>query len=365
MSHYEERLEHDLSNIRGRVRELVERVDGAIGDAIQALVIGDRQMAAEIALGDLVVNRRVRKLDGKCHAFVALHLPSAGHLRFVSSVLRLSVALERVGDYAAIIARQGVHLEQVPPEQVIADFELYGDQIRKLLQQAAHAFDEENSDLATGTFQLSRAAKILLRQMGKDLLAEGEAGTRSIRDVLSLGAAISALRRVADQAENICEETIFVATGQMTKKRLSRVLFVAERDDALTQLAVAYATKAFSGSNLFASAGWTEAEELEPNSRRFMELRGLDSGELSPSTLEQLGAGVMDFEVVVSLDGDPIERFGHNLLPLQTVVVEWQVGDPPNGLDPEAAGEALEVAFRNLKHEIGRLMEMVRGKEVD
>ena len=72
----------------------------------------------EVVLGDLVVNRRVRKLDSKCHAFVARHLPSAGHLRFVSSVLRLSIALERVGDYAVIIARELAQLESPPPQQV-------------------------------------------------------------------------------------------------------------------------------------------------------------------------------------------------------------------------------------------------------
>ncbi len=364
MSHYEERLEQDLNDIHSRVRDLVERVDQALGDAIQALLTGDQALASETVLGDLVVNRRVRKLDGRCHAFVARHLPSAGHLRLVSAVLRLSVALERVGDYAAIIARQLVQLEEDPPEQVVADFEVCGEQVRKLLRQASQAFDEENSDLANGTFELSRAAKTSIRKMGQDLLAEGEAGTRSVKDILSLGAAINALRRVADQAENICEETIFVSTGKMTKKRLSRVLFVAEHDDALTQLAVAYAQKAFSGANEFASAGWAESEELDPHCRRFMELRGLDSGTLEPSTLDQLGAAIMDYEVIVSFDGDPTEHIHHDL-PLQTVVVEWDLGPNPRGMESQQANEALEAAFGALRHEMGRLMEMVRGKEVD
>ena len=71
---------------------------------MHALLTRDRELAAEVILGDLPINREVRAIDALCHAFVARHLPSAGHLRFVSSVLRLNVELERIGDYAVTIA---------------------------------------------------------------------------------------------------------------------------------------------------------------------------------------------------------------------------------------------------------------------
>jgi phosphate transport system protein len=364
MSHYEERLEHDLGNIRGRVRELAERVDLALADAIKALLTGNQDLANETILGDLVVNRRVRKLDGKCHAFVARHLPSAGHLRFVSSVMRLSVALERIGDYAVVIARELGQLESEPPEKLVASIEIAGDQTRHMLRQAAQAFDEGNAELARGTLELGHAIYVGLRGVFRGLLAEGEAGSRSINDLFALGGAINRLSRVADQAENICEETIFAATGEMTKKRLSSVLFVAERDDAFTQLAVAYSRKAFSERNRFESAGWSEASEIEPRCRLFMEARGLDSGRLKPSTLDELGPEILEFDIIVSLQGRPGRQIAHDL-PFRTVVLDWDVGVPPNDLDQDRAEAALEGAFGRIRDEVGRLMEMMRGREVD
>ena len=120
MTHYEERLEQDLAAIRERVRDITQRVDVALAHATKALITGDRGLANETILGDLVINRRVRKLDGRCHAFVARHLPSAGHLRFVSAVMRLSIALERIGDYAVVIARELGQLDQEPSETLKA-----------------------------------------------------------------------------------------------------------------------------------------------------------------------------------------------------------------------------------------------------
>ena len=364
MTHYEERLEHDLDNIRARVRDLAERVDTALANAVTALLSGDRALANETILGDLVVNRRVRKLDGKCHAFVARHLPSAGHLRFVSSAMRLSVALERIGDYAVVIARELGQLDKNMPKQIERDLQMVSEQVRTMLRQSAQAFDEANADLARGTLAVGHSIDVTLRRVFRDLLAEGEAETRSINDLFALGGAINRLSRVADQAENICEETIFVASGQMTKKRLSSVLFIAERDDALTQLAVAYARKAFGGANRFESAGWEDAESLEPRCRLFLEERGLDSSELSPSTLEALGPDILNFDVLVALAPKAESHLPIDL-PFRTVFLEWDVGVAPNDLDQERAKALLEEAFDRLKDELGRLMETMRGKEVD
>ena len=105
MSHYQERLEKDLAKIRGDIAAVGETVAGAVHDSVKALLSANRALATATILGDHATNRRVRRLDRECYAFVARHLPSAGHLRFVSSALRLNLGLERIGDYAATIGR--------------------------------------------------------------------------------------------------------------------------------------------------------------------------------------------------------------------------------------------------------------------
>ena len=113
MSHLEERLERDLEEIRDHMASMADDVDKAIADAIYAFQHDDLELANHVVLRDLPINRSSRKIDKLCHAFIALHLPSAGHLRLLSSVIRANIILERIGDYAVTIAREAIQLESV------------------------------------------------------------------------------------------------------------------------------------------------------------------------------------------------------------------------------------------------------------
>ena len=151
MSHYEERLERDLKMIRGRVAEVKAEVDVAVRNGVNALLRLDRKLAAQTILGDHPINRATREIDRLCHAFVARHLPSAGILRYVSSVLRLTVVLERIGDYGVTIARESVQLTEPAPESVAHDIEMLCDQSLRMLRSAMQAFEEGSADRALGT----------------------------------------------------------------------------------------------------------------------------------------------------------------------------------------------------------------------
>ena len=93
MSHYEARLESDLDQIRKDLAVIADQVQKALKDAVHAVMSGSPERASDCILGDLPINRAVRKLDKTCYGFIALHLPSAGHLRWISSVMRINIAL--------------------------------------------------------------------------------------------------------------------------------------------------------------------------------------------------------------------------------------------------------------------------------
>jgi phosphate transport system protein len=84
MSHYEERLENDLTRIRNSVSDMAEKVETAVKNALHALHTGNSKLAAATVLADHPINRSMRRIDQLAHSFIALHLPSAGHLRMLS-----------------------------------------------------------------------------------------------------------------------------------------------------------------------------------------------------------------------------------------------------------------------------------------
>ncbi|WP_291997354.1 PhoU domain-containing protein [Candidatus Accumulibacter sp. ACC012] len=151
MSHYEERLERDLSLIKQQATLLAKRVDAALAAAVRALLSGDDKLAYATVLGDQRINAENRKLDKMCHAFIGVHLPSAGHLRLMTAMIHANVALERVGDYAVTIARESVHLAKRPDALIKREVELLAGESRQMFKQAMCGFIDGNAEKARAT----------------------------------------------------------------------------------------------------------------------------------------------------------------------------------------------------------------------
>ena len=86
MSHYEQRLENDLAHLRERVANLAQQVEQSVENALHAVNTGNERRAYLTILQDGPINNAHRSIDKACYRFIAQHLPSAGHLRWVSSV---------------------------------------------------------------------------------------------------------------------------------------------------------------------------------------------------------------------------------------------------------------------------------------
>lgn len=356
MSHYEERLQADLDRLRSRVVAQGEAVERALERATRAFLAADRQTAAEVMLGDNPINRTAREIDRLCHAFVARHVPSAGHLRFVSSVMRMSIALERVGDYAVTISRETAQASTVPPEAIAADIEMMGVQGRMVLHQAIEAFRSSSADLARGTLALSSQQGRTFHRVFTDLLREGQRGTRAIEDLFGILVVLYRLERVGDQAKNLCEDVIFLATGQMKPPKVYSILFLDARNTFLSQMAEAVAHKAFPESGRYASAGWAPADRLDARVADFLDSRGFDVRAAGTTWLDASHEALADVHVIVSLEGDARPHIPN--LPFHTVLTLWDVGDP--AAEPTEA--VLEAAQRRLSERIRALMETLRGE---
>ena len=361
-SHYQQRLERDLEEIRNGVVDVATGVETAFRNALHAVLIADRQLAAQTILGDLRINRQVRALDGKCHVFVAKHLPSAGHLRFVSSVLRLNAELERIGDYAVTVAREQAQLSSQPSAGMLRNIELLGDQAIAMFHQASDAFRTNNSELARGTMAMAPQIEGTFQSVFRDLSEEGEQGG-PLKDHFATLAILNCIGRLAARAKNICEETVFAVSGETKGPKVYQLLFVDERDDALTQLAVAYARHAYPESGRYSSAGWNPSRKVEPRCKIFLEGKGFAVDELTPTNLATLQDRLAATHVIVSVAGDGIAHSRFNELPFRAVLLEWDLGAGPNDLDQARAETALETAFERLKVELAGLMEILRGEE--
>jgi phosphate transport system protein len=361
MGHYEERLERDLGILRGELAKVGSRLDTAVADATRALLTKDHPLAAETVLGDQHVNRATRRIDHLCHVFVARHLPTAGILRFVSSVLRLDIALERIGDYAVAIAREAVQLKAPPSSRVAANLEMMSEQARTMLGQSLKAFLERNAEFARATMEMETQADRLYRRVYEDLLDEGEKGAAPVGDLFALLVCFNRLERITDQAKNICEEAVFAATGQAKQPKVYRILFLDERNAGPSVMAQAIAKKAFPESGRYDGAGWDPLPGLDPDFVAFMARHGHDISGVRPKKLDPGYEALRDYHVIVALECGAEERIPE--LPYATVLLDWSEEIQAVGRKGELEDNHREQIYKLLAPKIRDLMETLRGEQ--
>lgn len=361
MSRYEERLAGDRSEIRKRVVAVGKRVAQAVDEAVEALLAGDRARCYAVVLGDLPINREIRAIDARCHAFVARHLPSAGHLRFVSSVLQLNIALERIGDYAVTVAREGVKLMAPPPENIARDMRELKNEACAILGQAVRAFDEQNAELARATKPQAKQLERHYADTFRRLAREGD--ELPLSDAFALLMVFSRIERVSDQAKNLCEETLFALTGETKPPKRYQILFVDARDTLIGPLAVALARKAFPASGDYMSVGFQAGSELAPELESIADKLSLDTTGLAPTPLEADRKTLEQYHVIVCLTPEASRHIPD--VPYATVLLEW---DLPKLSDP-AVGDTLDARLaeiaKRLASEIRDLMVTMRGEEAE
>lgn len=363
MAIYEQRLQRDLDRIREEVSHLGESVEEAVRNGLTALFSGNAELANLTVLRDQGINRQCRKVNRLCHNFIARHLPSAGHLRMIASVLRLVNELERVGDYGVTISREFLHLKAAPSDVLRRDLEVMAGHARAMLSQSLTSFNEENAERARGTMAMADQVGRELDMAYADLVEQGSKGAVDIRQMLDLHAIFYTLERISDRSKNICEETLFVVAGETKAEEVFTILFIDQVNSVQSQMAEAIAKKGFPNAGIFRSAGQKPAADLEPAMVEFMRRNGLDLQGMHPQGLDAFTPNINEVDVVISLEG-PVS--GYSLeLPFHTAFLEWEVGKPPAAnADQKAVQSQYEAMYREISLKVGDLMELLRGEEV-
>ncbi|MCF6282748.1 MAG: hypothetical protein L3J28_11180 [Candidatus Polarisedimenticolaceae bacterium] len=357
MSHLEQRLENDLNDIRMQVAEQAQLAEAAIKNAIHSLQTGNKKQAYNTVLNDLPINRNMREIDRLCHRFIALHLPSAGHLRLLSSVIRVNIELERVGDYAVTIAREGMLFSEPLSTELSDELERVSNETQLLLHQAVQSFNELNAEMAKTTITMTATMENSLSSFYDRLICTDNG--LKLKDLFAIFIVFTQLKRVADQAKNLCEETIFAVTGDQKAPKIYKVLFVDEDNGLLSQMAEAIARINHPDSGSFSSAGRVPSTSLDSRLINFLEQHNAEQTAANFTAIADITQGELaEQHVIVTLQGGSNEYF--DTIPFHTSVLEWDV-TPANEIDTE---QKVDMLYRELAIQIKDLMTLLRGEEL-
>ncbi|MBF0614972.1 MAG: phosphate signaling complex protein PhoU [Magnetococcales bacterium] len=360
MAIYEKRLQQDLEQIRLAVSSMGNGVETALKNAMQALLTGNEVLANMTILQDYPLDRQCQELDRMCHSFIARHLPSAGHLRLISSSMRMIYELERVADYAVNICREALDLQMQPTGLIRQELESMANNSRTMLRQALTAFVDENAGLARSTMEMNVQLGTSLAQAFDDLIEEGDTHSGHSRELMDTYVIFTMLERVGNRATNLCEEIIFWLTGELPTQKPIRILFLDEENSSLSLLAEAMARKGYDRYGSFASAGRRAACDKHPYLGDFLRTMGMDHTDLQPKSLDSLD--VDTFDLILGLQGTVRSYIPRP--PFHTAFLNWDLGELPDLTDPLAAKRRFEEIYRELAVHLRQLLELLVGREV-
>jgi phosphate transport system protein len=348
MTHLEERMETDLNYIRDWLWKLGEDVESALTNAKRVLALRDSTLAYDIILCDHAINRDSRECDRLCHTFIARYLPGAGALREMASTIRINVILERVGDYAVTICREALQLEGPLPERFSSRIDSLADDAIEILTSSRSAFREGNAERAIALMQAAKRMEGRMDGFYEELFAEDD--RMDAPTMMAIFTVFNMFKRVADQAKNICDQTVYAVRGVKKIPKVYPILFLDQLDSGLGQLATAIGRHSFPETAKFAVATPGGRDAPSTALREFLEEAGLPENDLETEPLEALVHDLSHFIVLVAVKGtvsDYVDK-----VPFHTSARNWII--------PESADQAEK--YRLLRREINDLVTLLAGE---
>lgn len=360
-THLEASLKRDIDLIRSKVKEMAALDKQALEDVLKALKDNNRQLAYAVILRDSRIDDLEAEIDRLCLEFLVRQQPAAMHLRFAYVTIKINLELERIGDYAESIARQVLKVGSLQATPPISSFEHIAGESIPMLDKAVQAYLNEDAALAEQTMAVEEEVDQLKSQLNAELYRlemEKKIPFESLTPFLTIA---RRFERVSDQAKNICEEVLYMCTGEYAKHKGTeafRILFVDDHHACRARMAEAIANAAGLPRLVFSSAG-IEPQTLDEQTIRFMQTKGIPIDGRSSRSVEQV-PNLDQYQMIIALSEKAKKVFPKP--PTKTVSLDWHVQDPSTVQGtPEHIQAAYEETYRWIHTQLQDLTEAILG----
>ena len=212
--HTDRAYEEQLGQLRTAVLEMGGLVEEQIGQAVRALIQRDEALARATIERDHTVNRFDVEIDDLSLKLLALRQPAARDLRLITTALKITTDLERIGDIASHIAERAIELAAELPIKPYIDIPRMADVARDLLRRSLDAFVREDTELALSVCIGDDTIDQLHEQLFRELLSYMVENPATVSRAMRLLFVSKYLERVGDHATNIAEMVIFMVKGR-------------------------------------------------------------------------------------------------------------------------------------------------------
>jgi phosphate transport system protein len=212
--HTNRQYEEDLRGLRAGLLKMGGLVERQIAEAVDSLVTRNSQQARVTIARDSEVNHMDVASDEICIRLLALHQPAASDLRFITTGLKITTDLERIGDNAVNICERAVELNQEPQIKPYIDIPRMASIAQSMVKDSLDAFMREDTTLAEEVIERDDEVDGLNYQIYRELLSYMAEDPSTITRATRILFVSKYLERIADHATNIAEMVVYMVKGR-------------------------------------------------------------------------------------------------------------------------------------------------------
>ena len=212
--HIVKSYDQQINLLSRKIIEMGGLVEQQIAHAIEALVNRSIEQADQVVEQDDQIDRMEEEIDQHAIRLLATRQPMAVDLRVITMAMKIGNDLERIGDYAANIAKRCARLASSPPIKPLYTIPRMAQIAQAMVKDVLDAYVERDADRAVAAWHRDDEVDEMYTSLFRELLTYMMEDPRNISPCLDLIAVAKHLERMADHATNIAEQIHYMVHGE-------------------------------------------------------------------------------------------------------------------------------------------------------
>ncbi len=211
--HIVKSFDSELERLYGEIGRMGEIATAQLDAAMDVLIRRDSKAAERVVANDEAIDSLEVEVSHDVLRLLALRQPMARDLREVYSALRISSDIERIGDYAANVAKRSMVLNASAPVALAHGLPALASLANGLVRDALTAFRTRDDTLALAVRNRDAELDLQYTALFRELLTYMMEDPRNITSCAHLLFMAKNIERIGDHATNIAENTWFIVHG--------------------------------------------------------------------------------------------------------------------------------------------------------
>ncbi|MBN8483560.1 MAG: phosphate signaling complex protein PhoU [Sphingomonadales bacterium] len=206
-------FDEDITRLRGLIAEMGGLAEVSIGESMDALVKGNKDLAKSVIERDRKIDSLEAEIDKLAVRIIALRAPMADDLREVIAALKIAGVLERIGDYAKNIAKSGGKIQNRNQFEPLTLIPAMAELASEMVHDVLTAYAARDAELAADIVARDDKVDAFYESIFRNLVSHMMENPSTISSAAQLLFVARNIERIGDHATNVAEMVYYAATG--------------------------------------------------------------------------------------------------------------------------------------------------------